>query len=929
MTSSFDRNIARLKSAQERNLRQRRSNTIDRINNIDEQVKEQVSNIGKASDLLVGKRFGSPDIASGEGGIIPYRHVKYIQEQTGIAHEAEKEDRIARVNLLKNHLEGIEDADTASHIVKKHALLNGAYYHEASRFTELSPHAQAAYARRKTAIYKNSEADKLKYWTTKNTDKFSIKGIKGEFIPNEVFENNLYPPDLKESLLQIGINEIRKQNGIDGFSNEFLELAGINDYIGEDGQLVMGSSSTAIEKIMKDVRKNYNVESSNRDIELYLSEFEDNLPTSENPNGTASINRIWIQLTGLMGKENKPMTGAQAWQHIKDLLVSEMVNNPFFGEPELRTLFEEIDPNSISKKNPKGLPYYETHRGKFDDIVDQYITDKEQDLSDREKKLKFKGKEYLISIVEQINDPNSELGKLIAEEGGLSTGMVQDILTTYRSISGDNSGTMPALLADLMTVQDIDQNEIIDRVRRVLIGRPYLTQYDIEGATPATIQKLKEEHGADIFSRSALIAGNTGKEFKTTTKDIIDRAIRGYYNLGDGSPMPWNYTEIYNRLDKHWVDAYQDALSKKFSPAQAANLANQHVQHLVGLRPNAEGVLPDQQQIDALFRADPYKVPDNNEFARKLNSAKDLIDSIIKRKEAGDENVLFDESSLIYKKGSKELEELIKYADSEGAEGSVDKLYIELARLYPRLGTWEDLINQQLVASGHSGLKSYSAFRQAMTVDNLAEFHRLINFKGGPTALYQAKVDAKDNSSVGIVEKVDEQENEAYDWRAAAIETVGPPPVKPEEGKLNSKGKPSLAHVKAMEKYENDLKEWEAAVNSLIPARLNQGDPLTRTRREQVGRGSYKNIFEVYLNGEWRQMNPKQYKLLLKKIKEIGKGNFNYQEYNFIPNEKGGFTIEKKDSYLQSYWNNPGSPLLNPLIADYANELYNANIISV
>lgn len=91
----------------------------------------------------------------------------------------------------------------------------------------------------------------------------------------------------------------------------------------------MGSSSTAIETVMKDVRKNYNVESSNRDLELYLSEFEDNLPTSENPNGTASINRLWIQLTGLMDTDNKPMTGAQAWTHIQDLLVSEMVNNPF------------------------------------------------------------------------------------------------------------------------------------------------------------------------------------------------------------------------------------------------------------------------------------------------------------------------------------------------------------------------------------------------------------------------------------------------------------------------------------------------------------------------------------------------------------------------------------------------------------------------
>lgn len=104
MSSSYDRNIQRLKRTQEINLRQRRQNTQDRINNINKKVKEQTDNIGAATDLLVGKTFGSPDLASGEGGILPYRHVKHIEKSTAAGIEAEKQDRIDRQKGYKKNL---------------------------------------------------------------------------------------------------------------------------------------------------------------------------------------------------------------------------------------------------------------------------------------------------------------------------------------------------------------------------------------------------------------------------------------------------------------------------------------------------------------------------------------------------------------------------------------------------------------------------------------------------------------------------------------------------------------------------------------------------------------------------------------------------------------------------------------------------------
>jgi len=921
MSSSYDRNIQRLKRTQETNLRRRRENTRERIKQIDNQVDEQVSNISKATDLLVGKKFGSPNIASGEGGILPYKHVKYIQEQDRLGIEAEKQDRIANVKRLKDHFTTLDDADTAAHIVKKQALINGAFYHEASRFTELSPHAQVSYARRKLALYKESEEDKLKYWQTKNGEKFKIKGIDGEFIPTDVFANNLYPPDIKQALLELGIEEIRAQNGINGFSKEMLELEGVDDYIGEDGQLALGSSSKAIEASMATIRKNWNVESSMRDTEKYISEFISNIP-----NGTASINKLFHELTSLVSKDNVQRSGTEVWESIIASLASELVLNPDFDLEDLDLLFEEIDPNTISKKNPKGLPYSHnsSHADKLLKIRNKYEQMNTANLNAEENLLKMDSREYLIDITRQRKDPNSALYKLIEENGGITDAMVKSIYRVWQSKGGENDGNMPKLLANILTKEEQAQDEIKDRVRDAMLTRGWVTAFDIENATPETIKELKQELGNDIFSRSIINATMSGKQFEDDYQVAIDAGIKEYFDL-EGEDKPWNYAEVYGNLEREWVNRYQYYLGEKHSPAEAADLATKELQHKMGLRVNDAGQLPEQQDIDEFFTPKPWTKPlDNRSFQKKLNSAKDKYDQLIRDKDAGKRTDLLGEDTLIFKKSSKEFQSLVEFADTEGKKGKVNKLLIELARLYPEF-TWEDLVNQQLIAGGHTGLPKYSSFQQAMSVSDLAEWKRLIGYKSGPIEVVQAKVVAVDNSEV---EEVVEEE-EPYDWEAEAIKAAGPPPVKPEEGKLNSRGKPSRAHVKAMEQYEKDLAAYNATVAALTPATLSQGEPLTRTRKERVGQGGSKNIFEFYWNGEWRQMDRKQYELLIETVRKFGGGNFNYQDYDFIPNETGGFDIKKKESYLTSYWNIPGSPVLNPLVAEYASELYTANTISV
>ena len=160
---TYRENIERLRERGRYNLQQRKANARNRIGFINDETKEIVDNIGKATDLLVGEQFGSIDITSGKGGLIPFQYNERIKKKQEEGIEAEKLDRQDKVKRLNERLQQVSDTDTAGLKAKYELLTNGYQYEAADRFTKLSPHAQVAYARRKLGIWKESVDSKLNY----------------------------------------------------------------------------------------------------------------------------------------------------------------------------------------------------------------------------------------------------------------------------------------------------------------------------------------------------------------------------------------------------------------------------------------------------------------------------------------------------------------------------------------------------------------------------------------------------------------------------------------------------------------------------------------------------------------------------------------------------------------------------------------------
>ena len=127
----------------------------------------------------------------------------------------------------------------------------------------------------------------------------------------------------------------------------------------------------------------------------------------------------------------------------------------------------------------------------------------------------------------------------------------------------------------------------------------------------------------------------------------------------------------------------------------------------------------------------------------------------------------------------------------------------------------------------------------------------------------------------------------------------------------------------------------------MIPPEMGQGKPLMRKRVEKNEYNIQTGVItEYYWDGQWSATPPKD--VDISDVEEVTeKSNpalYNMpstpevaetDEVNVQPEtveEAQPLNLDNKVSYLQSIYNMPGSPVLSPLIQDYAEALYASNV---
>ena len=949
MTYRDNMNI--LISRERYNMGQIQKNTTDKINFIKQQEKEAIENIQKAESLLIGKdpsksfAQGYEGIGNSGEGVIPWaygRRVEKKHKEGEAAAIADRKDQLARIAKLQTHLETVKSQDTQMHEMKFNMLLNGAYYEDADRFTKLSPHAQVGYAQHKLNLYGETVQDKLQYYMAKSEDVLNVNGH--EYTPKSITGVPLVPLALKEHALNVGLDKIRTEHGINGFSSEMLELSGITG--------TKGKEQTALNAEMGKYRDQYTVQASHDTRTKQFLEFVSN--------NDFDLNRLLTIYKGTYDENLNLLNYTGAYNEFEKIAVSALLSGDI-TEDQLAAAFDTVnyDPSA------KGKKFSETHAQRYDNIIREYARVKEQNLNAEIIASGLDAKEVEAKFKSDITG-GDELMTQLHREGKLTNQHLEVYYEAWKLAGGANDGEMPEFLRKIQTVQEADQDAIYEDAKKRLKERGFVTAYDVRNATLDTLDTIKRLPGYQTSNENAIASAQQHQKGKGGWEKGIGDTIAEALDLTGDDRDTARFGALFNRTYAGYINAYEDYLNKhQLPPAQAHEEAMKWVRSQWGLSVGNEksDIIPEKS---IFAQESPVLDPDSTtDIGDEVTSSAEKIKGLTKKTN----NWTF----LQEVKLKKNKKDLIDYRDGKG---SLPPFYVGVARHFPEFSV-EDLINAQLIAHGEDGLEAYSPVDQALKVEGLSELRRRLGLKPTSASKVHAKLDAMDGESnfkgqtldeayveSGAEEadkieaekkeeqrKIEKEEKEGYDFKAAALEAAGPKPVPPKkpDSKLISGNKLREANIKyskELKKYETDLKNWESKVEAMTPPEMGQGKPLMRKRVEKNEYNIQTGVVtEYYWDGQWSETppegvdvsdveevteksNPALYNM--PSANEIGEGNIMPSMFTPIdeaePVKQETRNLDNKVSYLQSIYNMPGSPVLSPLIQDYAEALYASNV---
>ena len=664
---TYRENVKNLLARENINLNRISDNTQTKINEIDRKTKETVDNIGKATELLIGgNKLSAGEIfqrgrdkkeLTGEG-ILPYlygRHVRGKDIEGKEAFEADRKEQLEKLALLQKQLKDLKDIDTAHHEAKYQLLLNGGYYEDADRFAQLSPHAQVAYAKEKLNLYHTTVKDSLSLWMSKDETELDVNGFK--YTPKSVTGIPLAPIALKEHALNVGLDTIRHQRGIDGFNPKFLELMGTSDL-----------EKQAKDELLNKYREQYGIESSyNTRLKIMKEFMNDN---------EYDFNRVISYFKGTKGTNGELLHPAGAWDEAGKLIVSMGVGGNL-PEGFFDRLRDSIDPLT-------GLRYGDdpSKVARFLEW-ESAIEFKRNQIA---KRMALKDENARFKLEEKFNEhvKSLEPGEALSEND----------LAFYQLKYYEYNGQGPApFLANYYTVQDrdddIDKEYLINLYkRRGGDGRGgYLIPADFWGMNPAVykwaMSSDKDDPNSGLLLKSNENGYATGEQLlKETGKGSVNDSLVTIINNGlkNSGIEPNDYdgwaTALPNAEQLFRDKYYKYRNVDKMSQEQAKQAAIKDVRDEVLGKGMVFGFFKPGTPIktSSIFQTDIPTPKELKERKQLLSKATEFIKEGLVTN--GNSNFLATKEGLITSLGEDPILDAIKYLRGEIP---VPKIYVDIA----------------------------------------------------------------------------------------------------------------------------------------------------------------------------------------------------------------------------------------------------------
>ena len=661
MSSSYDRNIERMRSRERANVQQANAQRTAMANTMGQRGIQEAEDfsrsLGAFSKTLQNIRQKQKDEAHARGAMM-------AQEQAEINAE--------RLVELQNQLGTLTEEDTRYHEIKAEMLkISGPdIYPEADRLTKMSNWEQAGYMKEKLTAFNDTFADKLDHAMMTSEKAIKIENIT--FTPKELHDNNIHGMPFKEAAVQIIAKDIRRNAGLHKFSPELLELAGTNKAIDD-----------AKDQAIARYRARFNIEASSQTRSKAELTWKSSQKTGDD------IYHYLVKTGATMDGNNKLVGNTGAWEALESMIVTEGINNN--DSSHAFKILNQPMPDRLAKKlgAKPGTTYAEHWPGKAgrlqQQIKDGYTKKIENDL----KNLEAAGKSLEVEFIEK------------ARTQPLST----DEVNQYKRDFGNLGLTIPSSVTNYETLTMRDQREDKQEIEALIASQNgFISNEQLDQFHPQAAVDFREK--ASKLEKASIEQFGGDKQISAALNQVFDgMGLKGNEKTLQYEVALANATADYHEKFNRYIAMGYSERQASYYALNAESVTDKETGEVI---PNSEGVITHIRKTNQEGRKPQY-IAENFIIQGEQKQGHIRVAEIAKGKKQlmNNPDIIFEEP-IGGAYGKKQLDSIInninKYGHNKGVlkdKGAVS-YYKGLAR--GRNINWMGLVDAQLKTVGHKGL---------------------------------------------------------------------------------------------------------------------------------------------------------------------------------------------------------------------------------
>ena len=522
MSSSYDRNIDRLRSAERRNAQTAMSQRTAMANTMGQRGIREAGqfqdSLNAFSKTLQKIRQDQKDEAHARGAMM-------AQEQAEINAE--------RLVELQDQLGTLTEEDTRYHEIKAEMLkISGPdIYPEADRLTKMSNWEQAGYMKEKLTAFNDTFADKLDHAMMTSEKAMQIENIT--FTPKELHDNNIHGMPFKEAAVQIIAKDIRRNAGLHKFSPELLELAGTNKAIDD-----------AKDQAIARYRERFNIESSSQTRSKAELTWKSSQKTGDD------IYHYLVKTGATMDGNNNLVGNTGAWEALESMIVTEGINNNDSGYAA--GILNQPMPDRLAKKlgAKPGTTYAQQWPNKVANLQQQIKDGYTKKIDNDLKNLEAAGTGLEVEFIEK------------ARQGDLTS----DQVNQYKRQFGELGLTIPSSVTNYETASDRNQREDKDLIEALVASQNgYISNEQLDAFHPKAAVEYREK--ATRLEKAALEEFGAEKKIKAD----LDKTWEAMGVKGNEKSAA--YIEAFENAKIDYANKYNKYVAMGYSPAVASHHA--------------------------------------------------------------------------------------------------------------------------------------------------------------------------------------------------------------------------------------------------------------------------------------------------------------------------------------------------------------------